>query len=329
VAALLPSESRRRPSGLIGPRSWCNNLPQPEDLPPSVEPPRPISVTFLPATVFNNPILLRANPEYYAWLLSLPTLEREAAARRQLEDPPGRRALFQARVVRDRRRGPGRPRRLCATGISPLPKRPSSTIPIGRSASSFGRDIERRSYWLVDMMPHTGPTQGDVERLLPQYRRAGRQRGSASASDRIRDRPAKARHFTWCVPSAPTPPGEPRRGGDKLTRFGPFSSQCRAGNVKIRRGAWNEELFRVLEGFPDLAARRRSRCLQRSPGNAQSQFERPGAISNGCARRQKKRRSSDSQSPASPITPSARCKWEEKTKERESGRSRRVAAAEE
>jgi len=41
--------------------------------------------------------------------------------------------------------------------------------------------------------------------------------------------------------------------GDKLTRFGPFSSQCRAGNVKVRRGAWNEELFRVLEGFPDLA----------------------------------------------------------------------------
>ena len=42
-------------------------------------------------------------------------------------------------------------------------------------------------------------------------------------------------------------------GGNKLTRFGPFSSQCRAGNVKILRGAWNEELFRVLEGFPELA----------------------------------------------------------------------------
>ena len=40
--------------------------------------------------------------------------------------------------------------------------------------------------------------------------------------------------------------------GDKITRFGPFSSQCRAGNVKIRRGRWNEDLFRVLEGFPDL-----------------------------------------------------------------------------
>ena len=41
--------------------------------------------------------------------------------------------------------------------------------------------------------------------------------------------------------------------GDKLTRFGPFSTQCRAGNVKIRRGSWNEDLFRVLEGFPDFA----------------------------------------------------------------------------
>jgi hypothetical protein len=44
-----------------------------------------------------------------------------------------------------------------------------------------------------------------------------------------------------------------RETGDKLTRFGPFSSQCLAGNLKIRRGSWNEELLRVLEGFPDLA----------------------------------------------------------------------------
>jgi phage terminase large subunit-like protein len=44
----------------------------------------------------------------------------------------------------------------------------------------------------------------------------------------------------------------PESGG-KLTRFGPFSSQCRAGNVKILRGRWNEDLLRALEGFPDLA----------------------------------------------------------------------------
>ena len=36
-----------------------------------------MSVTFIPAKVFDNPALLRVNPEYLAWLLSLPTLERE------------------------------------------------------------------------------------------------------------------------------------------------------------------------------------------------------------------------------------------------------------
>ena len=39
--------------------------------------PRPISVAFIPATVFDNPALLQVNPEYLALLLSLPLLERE------------------------------------------------------------------------------------------------------------------------------------------------------------------------------------------------------------------------------------------------------------
>jgi len=47
------------------------------DLSPGIEPPQPISVTLIPATVFDNPALLRVNPEILAWLLSLPTLERE------------------------------------------------------------------------------------------------------------------------------------------------------------------------------------------------------------------------------------------------------------
>lgn len=41
--------------------------------------------------------------------------------------------------------------------------------------------------------------------------------------------------------------------GDKVTRFGPFSAQAKAGNVKILRASWNEEFFVSLEGFPDAA----------------------------------------------------------------------------
>ena len=67
------------------------------------------------------------------------------------------------------------------------------------------------------------------------------------------DRPARTGPFTSYARSAASTWISARESGDKLTRFGPFSSQCRAGNIKILRGAWNEELFRVLEGFPDLA----------------------------------------------------------------------------
>lgn len=41
--------------------------------------------------------------------------------------------------------------------------------------------------------------------------------------------------------------------GDKVQRFGPFSSQCQAGNVKVLRAAWNEDYFTILEAFPSDA----------------------------------------------------------------------------
>jgi hypothetical protein len=59
------------------PEDLAQYLPRPEDLPPGVEPPRPVSVAFIPAKVFDNPALLQVNPEYLGSLLSLPTLERE------------------------------------------------------------------------------------------------------------------------------------------------------------------------------------------------------------------------------------------------------------
>jgi predicted phage terminase large subunit-like protein len=38
--------------------------------------------------------------------------------------------------------------------------------------------------------------------------------------------------------------------GDKETRAKPISAQAEAGNVKLVRGPWNDEFLRVLEGFP-------------------------------------------------------------------------------
>jgi predicted phage terminase large subunit-like protein len=93
---------------------------------------------------------------------------------------------------------------------------------------------------------------GDVERLLLNIAAQdgkrvevgfGRDPGQAGKS--------QAQHLVRALSAFTVRPAA--ESGDKLTRFGPFSSQCRVGNVKFLRGPWNEDLFRVLEGFPDLA----------------------------------------------------------------------------
>jgi hypothetical protein len=106
-----------------------------QDLPPDADPPRPIRVTFIPAKVFDNPALLQVNPEYLLWLLSLLWLERE-----QLLD--GNRKIRPA--AGSISSGNGVPSSMplrqnwTSSGIrisQPL-RRPSSTTPTGRSASS-------------------------------------------------------------------------------------------------------------------------------------------------------------------------------------------------
>jgi predicted phage terminase large subunit-like protein len=114
----------------------------------------------------------------------------------------------------------------------------------------LGRD-RSGSYWLLDMV-RSRANPGDVERLLLNT--------ATHDGDRVRigfgqdpgqAGKSQALHLVralsgFTVVAAP-------ESGNKITRFGPFSAQCYAGNVKILRGHWNEELLRVLEGFPDRA----------------------------------------------------------------------------
>ena len=114
----------------------------------------------------------------------------------------------------------------------------------------LGRD-RNGGYWLLDMV-RARANPGDVERLLRNTaEQDGKRVRIGFGQDPGQAGKSQALHLVRALDGFTVAPAP--ESGDKLTRFGPFSSQCRAGNVKIRRGAWNEELFRVLEGFPDLA----------------------------------------------------------------------------
>jgi predicted phage terminase large subunit-like protein len=240
---------RARSSGPIGPKTCCNTCRgRKTRRSASSFRGRSASPSSRPGCS-DNPALLRVNPDYLAWLLSLPLLERErllggnwkirAAAglyfKREWctvvdEIPPD------LKVVRywD----------LAATEKTEL-NDPDWTVGI-----KLGRD-RNGGYWVLDMVRRRA-NPGDVERLLlDTATQDGKRVRIGFGKDPGQAGKSQALHLVRALGGFTVAPAA--QSGDKLTRFGPFSSQCRAGNVKIRRGGWNEELFRVLEGFPDLA----------------------------------------------------------------------------
>jgi len=189
------------------PEELMQYLPEPEHLPTGIDPPRPISVTFIPATVFDNPILLRTNPDYYAWLLSLPTLERERLLGGNWKIRPAAGLYFKREWCGVVDEVPAeleivRYWDLAATEKTEL-NDPDWTVGI-----KLGRDTSGR-YYLLDLV-RARANPGDVERLL---RNTAEQevRGSASVLVRIRGRPARARRNISCARSAALPQRRPWR----------------------------------------------------------------------------------------------------------------------
>jgi predicted phage terminase large subunit-like protein len=113
-----------------------------------------------------------------------------------------------------------------------------------------GRD-DHGGYWVLDMVRGRA-NPGDTETLLLNIAtHDGKRVRIGFGKDPGQAGKSQALHLVRALSGFIVTPAP--ESGDKLTRFGPFSSQCRASNVKILRGFWNEDLFRALEGFPDLA----------------------------------------------------------------------------
>jgi len=231
------------------PEELMKDLLQGQELPPGIDPPLPMSVTFVPATVFDNPALLRVNPEYLAWLLSLPTLERERLLAGNWKIRPAAGLYFKREWCPVVDEAPAdldivRYWDLAATEKTEF-NDPDWTVGV-----KLGRD-RSGNYWVLDMV-RARANPGDVEQLLLNTAtQDGKRITIGFGQDPGQAGKSQAQHLVRALSGFTVRPAT--ESGDKLTRFGPFSSQCRAGNVKIRRGLWNEELFRILEGFPDLA----------------------------------------------------------------------------
>src|SRR3984893_16579540 len=154
------------------PEELMQDLPRPGDLPPGIAPPRPISVTFIPARVFDNPVLLQVNPEYFAWLLSLPLLERERLLGGNWKIRPAAGLYFKREWCAVGDEVPGdldvvRYWDLAATEKTEF-NDPDWTIGI-----KLGRD-RNRGYWLLDMAARAGKSGRHRKIAGQRYAVAGR-----------------------------------------------------------------------------------------------------------------------------------------------------------
>lgn len=210
----------------------------------------PKSATFIPASIYDNKALLASDPGYLANLMALPAVERERLLGGNWKIRPAAGLYFQRRWCEIVDAAPAgldvvRYWDLAAT------EKTDNNDPDWTVGIKLGRDRNSGGFYLMhavrlretplkveEAIRNTASADGKGVRIgLPQD---PGQAGKAQAKYMVRQLAG------YSVTTRP-------ERGDKIVRFGPFSAQAQAGNVKVVRGPWNEDVFLSLESFPEAA----------------------------------------------------------------------------
>lgn len=208
----------------------------------------PRSVTFIPSTVYDNPILMEVDPTYLQNLRALPRVDRErllsgnwnirAAAgmcfRREwfgiVDAAPAaveKRVRFWDRAASEQRTGTD----------------PDATVGLLLSRDERGiyyvEDVRKmfESAHRVDRAMRACAEQ-DGRRTMIRFDQDPGGAGKGEAEEAVRKLDGFDVRFENVT-------------GSKEVRAKGVSSQAEAGNVKLVRGPWNNEFLTVLENFPD------------------------------------------------------------------------------
>lgn len=209
------------------------------------------SVTFIAASITDNPALLKNDPGYLANLKALSRVERERLLGGNWKVRPAAGEYFQRTEAPVLASDPGdcvawcRAWDLAATEPSDDNPEPDWTVGV-----KFGRRVSGRIV-ILDRIR--------VRRKAHAVRQLVKSTAQADGTD--------------CRISIPEDPGQAgkdqaqsyvlmlqgfnvqtrRASSDKITRAEPFAAQWQAGNVDVIRAPWLESLLSELEGFPEVA----------------------------------------------------------------------------
>jgi predicted phage terminase large subunit-like protein len=211
------------------------------------EPIPPKSVTFIPAKLSDNALLMAADPGYLANLMAQPTVERERLLGGNWKIRPAAGLLFQRGWCEVVDAIPPVKRWMRGWDLGATPKTESND-PDWTAGTKIG-ELVGGGYIVANHVRDRLSPSG-VETLIKNTAAADTRDVNISLpQDPGQAGKSQVMNLTkmlvgYTVRSSP-------ESGDKVTRFSPFSAQAEAGNVKVLRGAWNEAWFSSLESFPD------------------------------------------------------------------------------
>lgn len=207
----------------------------------------PKSVTFIPAKLTDNKLLMAADPGYMATLMALPTVERERLLGGNWKIRPAAGLYFQrgwCQVVDAIPAGT-----VFARGwdLGSTPKIEGND-PDSTSGTKIGRMPDGRFIVAHNVNVQQGPF--DVEQLIKNTA-SGDGHGTEISLPQDPGQSGKSQVANLIKLLVGYPAFSSPETGDKIVRFKPFSAQAQAGNIVVLRGPWNESWFTALEGFPE------------------------------------------------------------------------------
>jgi predicted phage terminase large subunit-like protein len=210
---------------------------------------QPKSVTFIASSLFDNQILMQADPGYLANLKALALVERERLLMGNWKIRPAAGLMFRRSWVQMAEAAPAGLQTVRYWDLAATEKtdRNDPDFTVG---TKMGKDGEGRVFVLHGLSLQKSPyhVQAAIKSMAEQDGK-----GVMIGLPQDPGQAGKSQAHSFAALLAGWNVRIRAESGDKPTRFSPFSAQCEAGNVYFVRGAWNEEYFDWLEGFPESA----------------------------------------------------------------------------
>lgn len=206
------------------------------------------SLTFIPSKLQDNKILMQKDPKYMSNLKALARVERLRLLGGNWDVRPAAGAYFQ---------------REWFEVIEAIPGGWTDIVRYWDRAATKPNESNKNPDWSSGLLLYKYPNGtfvvGDVRRMRDTPLQVERfvlntaQQDSNSVKIWIEQDPgsagvADADNYVRMLQGFDVRVARP--AVDKVTRALPVSAQCERGNIKVRKGPWNEAFFKELENFP-------------------------------------------------------------------------------